>query len=100
MNCKVKLHKTVLKFLQTLALDFPYICLQFFPGNFCRQDEKFLQTTVSKILKSDSSACSCMYALKFEKSTTCLSRPQKFSFKLPIILILKTDFFERRDNAL
>ena len=32
-----------------LALDFPYICLQLFPGNFSRQDswlekEKFLQT--------------------------------------------------------
>ena len=25
---------TVLKFLQKLALDFPYICLQFFPRNF------------------------------------------------------------------
>ena len=46
MNCK--LHSkgfyqqilgavTVLKFLQKLALDFPYICLQFFPGNFYRQ---------------------------------------------------------------
>ena len=28
---------TVLKFLQKLALDFPYICLEFFPGNFHRQ---------------------------------------------------------------
>ena len=28
---------TVLKFLQKLALDFPYICLQFFPGYFYRQ---------------------------------------------------------------
>ena len=48
MNCKLKLHSkgfyqqilgavTVLKFLQKLALDFPYICLQFFPGNFYRQ---------------------------------------------------------------
>ena len=45
MNCKLKLHSkgfyqqilgavTVLKFLQKLALDFPYICLQFSPGNF------------------------------------------------------------------
>ena len=45
MNCKLKLHSkgfylqilgavTVLKFLQTVALDFAYICLQFFPGNF------------------------------------------------------------------
>ena len=48
MNCKLKLQNkgfseqvfgtvTVLKFLQTLALDFPYICLQFFPGHFYRQ---------------------------------------------------------------
>ena len=48
MNCKLKLHSkgfyykileavTVLKFLQTLALDFPYICLQFFLGKFHRQ---------------------------------------------------------------
>ena len=48
MNCKLKLHSkgfyqqifgavTVLKFLQKLALDFPYICLQFFPENFYRQ---------------------------------------------------------------
>ena len=27
----------MLKFLQELALDFPYICLQFFRGNFYRQ---------------------------------------------------------------
>ena len=44
-NCKLKLHSkgfyqqilaavAVLKFLQTLALDFPYICLQFFPRTF------------------------------------------------------------------
>ena len=67
MNCKLKLHSkgfyqqifgavTVLKFLQTLALDFSYICLQFFPGNFCRQEGKSLQTDVSKILRSGSSA--------------------------------------------
>ena len=48
MNCKLKLHSkgfyqqilgaaTVLKFLQKLSLDFPHICLQFFPGNFYRQ---------------------------------------------------------------
>ena len=48
MNCKLKLHSkgfyykilgavTLLKFLQTLALDFPYICLQFFVGKFYRQ---------------------------------------------------------------
>ena len=47
-NCKLKPHSkgfyeqilgavTVLKFLQKLALDFPYICLQFFPGNFYGQ---------------------------------------------------------------
>ena len=55
MNCKLKLHSkrlyqqilgavTVLKFLQKLALDFPYICVQFFPGNFYRQMyRKFLK---------------------------------------------------------
>ena len=32
---------TVLKFLQTFALDFPYICVQFFPENLSRQEEKF-----------------------------------------------------------
>ena len=48
MNSKLKLHSkgfyqqilgavTVLKFLQKLALDLPYICLQSFPGNFYRQ---------------------------------------------------------------
>ena len=48
MNCKLKLRSkgfyqqilgalTVLKFLQKLALDFPYICLQFFPGYFYRE---------------------------------------------------------------
>ena len=67
--CKLKLHNkgfyqqifwavTALKFQQTLALDFPHICLQFFPGNFSRLEEKFLQTIVQKILISGSSACS------------------------------------------
>ena len=48
MNFKLKLHSkgfykqvlgavTALKFLQKLALNFPYISLQFFPGNFNRQ---------------------------------------------------------------
>ena len=50
----------MLKFLETLALDFLYICLQFFPGNFSRQEEKFLPTNVKKILKRGSSTCSCM----------------------------------------
>ena len=77
MNCKLKLHSkgfyqqilgavTVLKFLQKLALDFPYICLQFFPGNFYRQMyRKFLKKVLgllahvtpsnffSRILKSE-----------------------------------------------
>ena len=59
MNCKLKLHSkgfyqqilgavTVLKFLQRLALDFPYICLQFFPGNFSWQEEKFLDQMYGK----------------------------------------------------
>ena len=43
---------TALKFYQTLALDFPHICLQFFPGIFSRLGEKFLQTNVWKILIS------------------------------------------------
>ena len=30
------------KFVLSLALDFPDICLQFFMGNFSRQEEKFL----------------------------------------------------------
>ena len=48
MNCKLKPHGkgfyrqilgavTVLQFLQKLALDFPYICPPFFPGNVYRQ---------------------------------------------------------------
>ena len=77
MNCKLKLHSkgfyqqilgavTVLKFLQKLALDFPYICLQFFPGNFYkRMYRKFLKKVLgllahvtptiffSRILKSE-----------------------------------------------
>ena len=31
----------VLKFVRSLTLDFPDICLQFFMGNFSRQEEKF-----------------------------------------------------------
>ena len=53
MNCKLKLQSkgfyqqileavTRVKFLQMLALDFAYMCLQLFPGNFSRQDETFL----------------------------------------------------------
>ena len=48
LKTKLKLHSkgfyykmlgavTPLKFLQTLTLDFPYFCLQFFPGKFHRQ---------------------------------------------------------------
>ena len=56
----------MLQFLQKLALDFPYICLQFFPGNFYRQIyRKFLKKVLgllahvmpsnffSRILKSE-----------------------------------------------
>ena len=56
----------MLKFLQKLALDFPYICLQLFPGNFYRQMyRKFLKKVLgllahvtpsnffSRILKSE-----------------------------------------------
>ena len=72
MNCKLTPHSkgflkqifwaiTVLKFLQTLVLDFPHNYLPaIFPGNFSWQEEKFLQTNVSKILKSGSSAYSFM----------------------------------------
>ena len=53
MNCKLKPHSkglnqpifgaiTLLKFLQTLALDVPRICPQCLPGNFSRQEEKFI----------------------------------------------------------
>ena len=81
MICKLKLHSkgfylqilgsvTVPKFLQMLALDFPCICLQFLPGNFSRQEDNFLQTNVYKILKSGSSACSC------------ICRPQIFSSRI------------------
>ena len=49
----------MLKFLQTLALDGP--------GDFSREEEKFLKTNAQKIWKSGSSACSCMW------------RPQIFS---------------------
>ena len=58
LNCKLKLQQrilltnfgvvNVLKFLHTLVLDFPYICLQFFPGNFSRKEEKCLQTKKNK----------------------------------------------------
>ena len=36
----------VLKFLHRLALDFQYICLQFFPTNCGRQEEKCIQKNV------------------------------------------------------
>ena len=31
------------KFVRSLALDFPHICLQIFMENFCRQEEKFFR---------------------------------------------------------
>ena len=38
---------TVPKFVRSLALDFPVICLQFFMGNFSQQEEKsFTHNTV------------------------------------------------------
>ena len=51
-NCKLKLHSkglyqqlmsaaSVLKYVQSLALDFPDICLQLFVGNFSPQEETF-----------------------------------------------------------
>ena len=77
MNRKLKLHSkgfyqqilatvTMLKLLHKLALDFPYICLHFFPVNFYRQMyRKFLKKVLgflarvtpsnfsSRILKSE-----------------------------------------------
>ena len=61
MNCKLKLHSkrfckqnlgtvTELKFLLKLALDFSYICLQFFPGNFYRQVYRKLKKKVLGLL--------------------------------------------------
>ena len=88
MNCKLKLHSkvfykqilgavTMLKFLQKLVLDFPYICLQFFPGNFYRQMyRKFLKKVLvllahvttsnffSRILKSEALVYSSYIFLK------------------------------------
>ena len=72
MNCKLKLHSrgfyqhilgavTVLEFLQKLALDFPYICLQFSEfllGKFYRQMYK-------KFLKKGSRSSRACNALKF-----------------------------------
>ena len=40
----------MLKFLQKLALDFPYICLQFFPGNFYRQMYRLFKKKVLGLL--------------------------------------------------
>ena len=70
VNCKLKLHRkgfyyqilravNVLKFPWTLCLDLLRICSQFVPASFSRQEERFLQTNVKKIIKSSSSACSC-----------------------------------------
>ena len=36
-------------FRKTAVLKKIYICLQFFPGIFCRQEENFLQTNVKTI---------------------------------------------------
>ena len=49
------------KFLQMLALDFPYICPQVLPGNFSWQEDNFLETNVKTIFKSGSSASSCIF---------------------------------------
>ena len=54
-----------------MGRDFPYICLQFFQGNFSRQEETFLQTNVMlqtnvlNILKRGSSAWSCKQHSQF-----------------------------------
>ena len=62
-NFKLKLHSkgfyqqifgavTALKFLQKLALDFPYICLQFFLGNFTDKCiENFKKTVLGLVVR-------------------------------------------------
>ena len=90
MTCKIKLHSkgfyqqilgavTVLKFLQKFALDFPYICLQFFPGNFTDK-------CVENFFKRSSSACD---ALRFFQQN-----PQELSFSLQFIYCLKQPFYQ------
>ena len=79
MNCKLKLGTvTEPKFLLKLALDFPYICLHFVPGNFYRQVyRKFKKKKVlgllahitpsncfSRILKSEALVCNSYIFLK------------------------------------
>ena len=62
MNYKLKLQSkgvyyqfwgavTVLNFFQTLALGFPYICLQFFPGNVSGQKDIFYRKMYRKFSK-------------------------------------------------
>ena len=104
MNFKLKLRSkgfylqifeavTVLKFLQKLALDCPYICLQFFPGNFYRQMyRKYLKKVlgllmhvtpsnfVSRILKSEA----LIYNSQFFQSsrfTEIIRHLNRFSYK-------------------
>ena len=79
MNCKLdyKLHSkgfycqifgavALLKFLQTLALDFPYICLQFYPANSSRQEDKFFRDKcIAEILKGALALVAACNALQF-----------------------------------
>ena len=73
MNCKLKLHSkgfyyqilgavTVLRFLQTLALDGP--------GNFSRQEENFLQTNAQKFEKvvlAHVAACNALKCFQYNR---------------------------------
>ena len=83
----------MLKFLQTLALDFRYICLQFFTGNFSRQEEKFYRQMYSKILKSGSSVYNSVFF-----SSVCNSMPSKFFVRVVRsgALVYNSYFFQNR----
>ena len=95
MNCKLKLHSkgfyqqilgavTVLKFLVKLALDFPYVCLQFFPGHFYRQMYR-------NFLKKRSRSSSACKALKFFFFFSRILK--EWSFSLQFIYFLKQPFY-------
>ena len=68
MNCKLKLpskgfyqQNSLKKILQTLALVFPLrICLQYFPGNLSRQDEKNFNFT-NKCIENFQKRYQCMW---------------------------------------
>ena len=63
----------MLKFLQTLALDFRYICLQFFTEILVGRKRNFYRQMYSKILISGSSVYNSVFF-----SSVCNSMPSKF----------------------